>query len=433
MIRGAARGAVVLLATAALAACDNEIPTANGSDLFPGGEVPTTLLVEVTGTDLILREEVYEGFGDPRRAPFLIVANDFDGAFDAHTLARFADIPDSVTYTSGTSRREEISAYQGGRVLTQVDSLATFPRSTATLYLWELTQPWDSATVTWENASEQPGQETAWTTPGGSFGTLLDQAFWFPGDTAQKDTVTWELDSLAVIRLRSPDHPGVIVTSDQPGVRVKLSALTFEGDAHPSGRPDTVVAVRTSEGPQTFVYTPDTPQSAAVLRAGGLTGDRSLLTLDLEQEVEACPAGGGPCSLVPLSEVTLNRAQLVFEPVQVPDGYRPLATPRVVLRSVAEPELGRFAPLGAVLATDTISPSAFAAGTDREFEMDLTTAVLQFLAEQARAEREGEEVETELSFALLADFEVPDLGLLWFQRSPTLRLVYTLPLNPSLP
>ena len=25
---------------------------------------------------------------------------------------------------------------------------------------------------------------------------------------------------------------------------------------------------------------------------GGLTGDRSLLTLDLEQEVEACPAGG---------------------------------------------------------------------------------------------------------------------------------------------
>jgi hypothetical protein len=65
--------------------------------------------------------------------------------------------------------------------------------------------------------------------------------------------------------------------------------------------------------------------------------------------------------------------------------------------------------------------------------MDLTTAVLQFLAEQARAEREGEEVETELSFALLADFEVPDLGLLWFQRSPTLRLVYTLPLNPSLP
>ena len=146
----------MLLATAALAACDNEIPTANGSDLFPGGEVPTTLLVEVTGADLILREEVHEGFGDPRRAPFLIVANDFDGAFDAHTVARFADIPDSVTYTSGTSRREEISAYQGGRVLTHVDSLATFPRSTATLF-----RTWMSERTSRRNVRRSPSVATA--------------------------------------------------------------------------------------------------------------------------------------------------------------------------------------------------------------------------------------------------------------------------------
>jgi hypothetical protein len=209
--------------------------------------------------------------------------------------------------------------------------------------------------------------------------------------------------------------------------------MLFAGDARPAGNPDTLVEVRTEERVDVFIFTPSAPENPDVLATGGLRGDRSLITLDLDQEVEACPADGGPCTSIPLREVTLNRAQLVLDPVPVPGGHRPVATPTVQLRRVAEPELGRLAPLGPLVASDTISPSAFEEESEDDFALDVTTALLQFITVQNRAEADGEEVETEMSLALLTSFEVPDLGLLWFERSPRLRVIYTLPLNPALP
>lgn len=438
LIRSAARGVGLLTAAAAFTACDNEVPTATGSDLFPGGEAPTTLVAEFTGSDLILLEEVLEGFGDPRLTPFLLVANQFEGAFDAHAIARFDTLPDSVSYSdAGTPRNDSIASYPAGRILLDVDTLAASSVSTTQFNLYELTQAWDSTSVTWENAVDLPGEQVPWTTPGGARGTLLSTQFWRPQepDSVMADTVVFELDSAAVARLRADDHPGVLVTTERLGARLKISGLTLEADARPAGNADTLISLRASmNAAQTFVFDPPTPEDPSVLVAGGLRGDRSMLTLDMEQEVEACPAGGGACALVPLSEVTLNRAQLVFRTISIPDGHRPLATPRIVLRTVAEPELGRFAPLGAVVASDTIDSSLFAPDADEEeFTLDLTGVVLQYLAEKRAAERNGETVEPTRSFALLAEFQVPDLGLVWFRRSPHLRIIYTLPLNPSLP
>lgn len=437
VIRSAARGIAVLTAVAALTACDNEVPTATGSDLFPGGQAPTTLVAEFTGSDLILREEVHEGFGDPRLTPFLIVANQFEGVLDAHALARFDTLPDSVSYTAeGTSRRDSIVSFAGGRILLDVDSLATLPVATTQLLLYELTQPWDSATVSWEYAVDRPGEQVPWTTPGGARGTLISSQFWEPQDpdSVLADTVVFALDSAAVARLQAEDHPGVLVATERIAARLKLSALTFAADARPATNPDTLVEIRTTlNAAQTFIFSPPEPEDPEVLAAGGLRGDRSILTLDMEHEVEACPSGGGSCSMVALSEVTVNRAQLVFEPVPIPGGHRPIATPRVVLRQVSEPELGRFAPLGAIVAVDSISPSAFEEGAEEEFVLDVTNTVLQYLAAKRAAARDGETIDPERSFALLTEFEVPDLGLVWFRRSPRLRIVYTLPLNPALP
>ena len=129
----------------------------------------------------------------------------------------------------------------------------------------------------------------------------------------------------------------------------------------------------------------------------------------------------------------MNRAQLIFDPVEVPLGHRPIAVPTVQLRAVAEPELGQYAPLGSVIATDTITPSAFASGTDREFALDISNTVLQRLALQRAAIRDGDEVDMSITFALMTTYQVPDLGVLHFRRSPRLRVVYTMPLDPSLP
>src|SRR5690606_38138198 len=153
--------------------------------------------------------------------------NNFDGVLDAHPIARFEGIPDSVSYTSSTgATRAEISAYAGGRVLVHVDTLVSFPTAPTAFLLWELTQPWDSTTVTWENAVDRPGEQVPWTTPGGARGELLATRQWAPGDTVTQDTVVWELDSLAVARLRNEDHPGVMVTIDRSEARFKLSGLT---------------------------------------------------------------------------------------------------------------------------------------------------------------------------------------------------------------
>lgn len=432
LILRVARGAAALVAFVALTACDNEIPTATGSDLFPGGLTPTTLQAEFGGADLLLRQEVYAGFGDPRFAPFMIVANAFDGIFDSHPIFRLT-VPDSVTYSvAGASRRDEIASFREARVVFVVDSLAAFPELTTRLLLWELAQPWDSSTVTWELASDGEGGAVPWATAGGTRGTLLSDDFWIPESTTESDTISLALDSATVARAREPDHPGFMVTSDRAGSRLKISSLSFEAGAVPAGAQDTTVEVSSTEGARQFIFNPEQDEAPDALESGGFRGDRSILVIDLDQEVEACPEGGGACTVVPLRSVTLNRAQLVLQPVFVP-GYRPLADPTVQFRRVAEPDLGRFAPLGSVIATDTIDAGAFAPGTAREFTIDVTAILLQRLGEQRRAVAQNQPVVSELTFAILTSHAVPDLGLLRFQRSPRLRVLYTLPLNPGLP
>lgn len=434
LIHRARRGAAALLAIAALAACENEIPTASGPGLFPGEITPTTLVQEFTGDDFIVNEEVFAGFGDPRLSPFLLLAHQFDGAFDAHPIVRFSTLPDSVSYTlDDLPRRHEIASFAGGRLLVPVDSLASTPRQSTRLELFEIAQPWDSATVSWEYAVNSAEEQVAWTTPGGTRGRFLDEEFWLPGNETQQDTVVLTLDSLTVHQISTGEHPGFLLVTDRPGTRLKLSGMTLAVDARPASEADTLIELRTMEAVQQFLYTDEPVAGDDALVTGGLRGDRSLFTLDLAQEVEACPEDGGACRIVPLRDVTVNRAQLVLHPLEVPLGHRPLAVPTVQLRTVAEPELGRFAPLGSVIATDTISPSAFAPGTDREFALDISNTVLQRLAAQRAAIRRGEAFDTRITFALMTTYQVPDLGLLYFRSSPRLRVVYTLPLDPSLP
>ena len=432
LIRRVARGVAACAAFTALAACDNEIPTATGSDLFPDGLSPTTLQIEFGGAELLLREEVYAGFGDPRFAPFMLLANRFDGILDAHPIFR-VPVPDTVTYSvAGVSRREEIQTFRDAQIVLLVDSLASAPAQTNRILLWELAQPWDSATVTWENASDGEAGAVPWTTPGGALGALVSDDFWIPESPTQGDTVSLSLDSATVARMREPGHPGFALTTERVGSRLKISSLTFVADAVPAGTPDTTVEVTSENGPRQFIFSPQQDAVPGVLESGGFRGDRSILEIDLDQEVEACPEEGGVCSVLPLRNVTVNRAQIVLEPLYVP-GHRPLADPTVQLRRIAEPELGRFAPLGSVLTSDTISASAFAPDTDREVTLDVTATLLQRLAQQRGAIAEGEPYDPKLSFAILTSHAVADLGLLRFQRSPRLRVLYTLPLNPGLP
>lgn len=423
------RGLAAVFAVAASAACENQVPTATGVDLFPGGVAPTSIVLELPAANFLAQDTVFQGFSNPRLTPYLLVANDFDGALDAHTLVRFTNFPDSVTYlVTGAARTEAISSFGPGRVITRVDTLASAPRTTTRFHLWALEQAWDSSTVTWEYAMDRPGNRVAWRTPGGTRGALLGEAVWTPGDTIRRDSLVWEVDSLAVRRMTEEGFPGLLITSTDPNTRFQLSQVSLSARVRPAGRTDTlVVAAIVNDGPQTFIFNPQVPTSTSVLRLGGLTGDRSVIRLDLDQTVPSCPPSQGTgCPSVRLRDVTLNNVQLVLDPVQVPSGFRPLAQTRVVLRRVAEPELGRFAPLAEVVAADTVSIGSFGLPNGTPLRLDLTSAVASRLASDS----------TSLTLALLSESVSPgvvDFGMLWFDRRPRLRLVYTMPLRPELP
>lgn len=420
------RGLLLALGLAGAAGCADDLPTATGEDRFPQGALPVTVELVLPPEAILLDDTVFGGFAGVENASYLLVANDFDGVLDSHVLARLSGFPDSVTYTvDGASRTDTAFAYTAGRVVTTVDSTASFPREPTTLRLYALDQAWDSSAVSWELAVDRAGEETPWRVPGGTPGTLLAEATWVPGDTVSRDSVVWAVDSLTVERIAREDFPGLLVTSERPGSRLQLSRLALQTGIRPATKADTVLSRTLSAGPQTFVFTPDPPQDPGVYRVGGITGARTVLRLSLDHRVPACanPASTPDCPLVTLREVTLNQAVLLLDPVPVPSGFRPLTATSLRVRRVLEPELGRLAPLGETLALDTVSASRFQGGGAAEVGLNLTRALIS-LAETETATA---------TVALLGDARTAQFGYAWFAERPRLRLVYTLPSRPRLP
>lgn len=413
-----------LLVLAMTAGCADDLPTAGGEDRFPGGVTPTTIEVLLTRDDIVVADSVYDGFADPIRTSYLIAAEDFDGALDAHVLARFPNLPGRVTYTAdGTSRTDSVYTLVGAEVRAVVDTAATATvGGTATLRIWSLEQSWDSTAVTWEMAAP----DTAWRVPGGTRGELLAEATWARGDTVAADTVVWQLDSLAISRVTAAGAHGLMVTSADPGSRVRLGRLSMTLMVRPESTPDTTVTAKvTGGGAQNFIFTPPPPQAAGVYRVGGITAARTVLRLDLGLRVPGCadPAAEPDCPTVLLDDVTINRAELVLTPMAVPSGFRPLRVSPMLVRRVVEPELGRLSPLGQALVSDTISAALFTGVDPAPVRLNLTTAVRTVVGTESR----------ELDLALLGESVGGQFGYQWYVAEPVLRVMYTLPNIPRLP
>ena len=424
LIRMQARLWTMGLMAAAVAGCENQLPTLNGEDSFPDERVPVTIELSIPADQFLVQDTVFEGFGGS--FGYLLVANQFEGALSAHGLVRFNGFPDSISYVqAGTARREAVLSYGAGRVVARVDSTASRPRVNLGLQLYPVLQPWDSTAVSWENAVNRPGAIVPWTTPGGTVGPLAATGNWIPGDTILKDSVIWQLDSLTVTRLARREIQGLLVRPADVGSRLELSRLSMTFTVRPVGRPDTAIAVSVSEGPQSFVLTPDPPTGGGSLRVGGLAAARSVLRLDLTQQVSTCPPGqtGPSCRMVPLKDVTIDDVSLVLDPVAVPFGYRPIGSVALESRRLLEPELGRRAPLGDLLSQQLVPGDRFAAAT-------LAPVIINLTATTSRAVATGAST---LDLALVTDVGQSRFGTLWFDTTPRLRLLYTVVKRPELP
>jgi hypothetical protein len=408
--------AVAALGVGALAGCADRLPTLSGDERFPAGLIPLSVELVLQAPRFLHQVDVFSGETGPAQAPFLLTARDFDGALHANTLVRFEPIPDTLVidfvpdaeYTFAESRM--IAAVR--------DSLAV-SAPTVTFHLWEVTQPWDSATTSWEFAVDRPGQRVPWQTPGGTRGQLLSTTSW---TRALGDTITWNLTVEQVTRIARGQIEGVMVTVQDEGVRAELLPLTVEARIRASVS-DTIVTRFFSSHAQTFVFTPEPPTADNVLRVGGITSDRTYLRLGLEPTLPACPGVPDPgCPRVPLSEVTLNRVELLLDPVRVPLGFRPLVGFFQTVRRILEPELGRRAPLGPVAAFDSIPAVRFETG-GAPFAVNLTPAVMAAVAG-------GRD---EIHLMLLQEPEASSFGYAWFERNPRMRFIYTVHQRPQLP
>jgi hypothetical protein len=416
------RAGAGILALLALAGCANDVPTATGTELFPAGTEMTTVDLVLPASQFLSGDTVYDGFGSVRNVSYLLAANQFDGALDAHSLLRFGAFPDSVRYGSGTAAvTDSVFTYGTGRVTALIDTLASVPSNAVVLRLYALEQPWDSSSVTWQNASETGGASVAWRTPGGTLGRLLAETTWVKGDTLALDTVSWQVDSVAMIEIATPGFAGLAITAAQAGTRIHLSVPDLVANVHPASKPDTTLQVVPSAVAQAIVFNPPVPQPAGIFRAGGVTGARTVLRLNLDYQVPSCADPTTGCPTVSLKDVTLNRAELLLDALPVQSGFRPTVPNFLQIRPVLEPELGRHGSLGDLLTQDSIPVALFQPPVDQTASVNLTGVF------QAYADSSG------VSLALLSVSRTPSFGALWFTSTPRLRLVYSLPQTPKLP
>lgn len=428
--------ALGLLLSLPLAGCSDELPTVSGEELFPSGTRPFTAEVVIPAESFARTVGTFTGYAGPRDSDFLLVANRFEGALEANTLARLAAFPTTLSYSfGGTSRTDSVFTVRTASVFAAVDTAASAGSGPVTLRLWEAGQAWDRGSTTWELAVDTAGERTPWRTPGGTRGAPLSEVT-VASARAVGDTLRFPLDTAAVRRIRGADFRGLLVTAAGAPLRLQLSGgLRLRAEVRPAGA-DTLVRVDVGPGEQTYVFTPEPPRSGTAWEAGGVRSARTLFRVDLGLRVPVCSAGG-TCAQLPLSEVTLNEVTLLLRPVAVPQGFRPLGTAPIVLRRVAEPELGRRAPLGAivneVVAIDPATRSTLFGGTsftagDSVVQVPITTFARGLLAGDS----------TSATLALLGESpggarSGPAFGVAWFDPNPRLRIVYTVPVRPTLP
>lgn len=402
------------------AACADEVPTLPG-DAFPDGAVPVTLEVLLPASEFIERLGTFTGYTDASDAPYLVVANQYQGTLDAHGLTGFLGFPRDITYLDdGVETRDSAFHYGDSELVLRVDTTGV-SETPFTVQVWEATQDWHGNSATWEIAVDSGAVTIPWQEPGGTRGALLGQAT-FAGGT---DTLRVMLPASAVEALADTTIQGVVLTVAEADRRVLFTDVFLRAAAVPdSADPDTVV-ISTVQGvrDRVFVYTPETPAPGPDEWAvGGIRGARTLVRLDPAQPVPAC-AVPQACGTVPLTQVNLNRVSLVLQPVPVPGGFGPLEPVPVSLRAVTEPELGRAAPLGPAISDGR----AFLARGDTLLELGITGLAASVAANDSLP----------TTFMLLSEIPgiavPPTFGVAFFRGEPRLRIVYTLPARRRLP
>lgn len=317
----------------ALGGCGKETPTGVGASIANGAV--RTFEVILNASDFLVMDTTFDDLEPPGGIPFLLVANQFEGTFTAHTLLKYT-LPTEVTYTDTTdnSTTDTVPQFVGGTVVMYVDTTADQPPAGTALSLYRLTEPFDTGSVSWTTRIDTGSVNEPWTQPGGTTGALIDTT----SLVADVDSVTFHVDSATAVMMADTVNPfpGMLVETAQ-GTRIRFSASKLLIDARPKAKPDTIISLST--GQQTkFIYNPTPPSPGdSLLRVGGIPGWRMILRFQpLEDQQVDLGADCGLSSCVrSMKDLLVNYAALELTP-HFAGGFRPEAPFLVDVLAVLE-------------------------------------------------------------------------------------------------
>lgn len=373
------RWAVGLLAatTLAVVACQEETPTGIGGSLAAS---PVTVELELPWSVFASNLEVFGGYGVPSELGVGIVAEDFAGTLDAHTLVRIGLYPDRATVrdTTGTARTDSLLTFEGGRFVAFMDTIASTATGPVTLRLGALQDEWQARTATWTAAIDTINDLRPWPEAGAGPVVEIGTAVW---DPSAGDSVLFQLDTaqLAAWSDTTDLSRGARIELVTPGERLRVRTAAVRIDARASIA-DTVVTLSATTREITFVYDPIPAPPPDGIRIGGAPSWRTVLdlgvpaTLNAPQsfcDVVACPhtLQSGQVSYAALV-LTSRASEPAFQPTDsIGLDVRP------VLKRSAMPKspLGRSL-IGTILGR-RVAPAAFGAAPGVRVEVPITALV----------------------------------------------------------
>jgi hypothetical protein len=425
-----------LLACVALGnvACSEITPTSVDDALLPGE--PVTLEVRLDWGTFASNLEVFGGYGTAQELGTGVLAEDFGGSLDARVLARFGRFPRSVSVpdTTNTTVVDSMLTLVSGRMVAQLDTLASTNDGPVTLALGALDQPWHARTANWTQAVDTVNGQVAWVEAGGGPVVPVTTTVW---DPAAGDTVVFELDSaqLAFWGDTTQTDRGARLDAMTPGVRLKMNQVVLRLDMQPSVNPDTVVVLTAARTDLTFVYAPSPPPPEGI-RIGGVPAWRTVLDIDMPATLSGpaalCDVAGCPLSLTP---DRINYAALLLRGRRVDPAFQPSDSISLDVRPVLLRSALPKAPLGPSLvglAGRRVGPGVFGDLEGAAIEIPITNYVRALVSDDPDAQLPS------TTLVLLSAFEPLSISYASFfgpgsPQGPVLKLILTAGPSVELP
>lgn len=411
-----------LLGAVLLAACGRETPTDVGGTLLPGQSVRTFETV-LDASAFLVRDTSFSGYGRPANSTFLFVTRARGGALESRALLKWPVLPGVITVrdAAGTLRADSMPIFFGGRIKVRIDTLRSSP-APFTVRAQRATQTWDVVSATWQLRVDTGDVELPWAEPGGAPGALAGTGRYQAGN----DTITIAVDSQTIVAWRDTINvvPGAVLSMETADAFMRTADITLEIDARSTIDTDTVVTSVTRPTESVFIFDPPVASTAADPRVGGIPVWRTYLQLleGLDTVTVGCPDGPAGCR-IPLGQVSISYAALVFDPVAPPPGFAVEDSLQIGARLLLVDPLVPLArsPLGEAVGVmpRPLAPARFL-DTTTPIEIPITEFMRRAAADSVEAaERPPPHI------ALVTISELGTFGFVTFASPPRLRLLVT--------